>query len=298
MSMKHPVIAVTGSSGAVTPEVRTAFEHILFRASATAAWVQGDAFHCHDRADMREKMKSEEKAGNLNYSHFRPEANCIDRLEYLFDNYGRNGSGRHRYYMHSDTDAKRHSAHFGIDLRPGEITPWEDIPESTDILLYQGLHGMLKTQENDVSQHVDLGIGIVPIINLEWIQKSHRDKAQRGYRQYEVITSILRRMPDFIHYITPQFSRTDINFQRVPCVDTSNPFINRDIPTLDESLVVIRFRKPETFDIDFPFLLDKIENSFMSRRNTIVVPGSKMTYAMELILEPIISSLLEKRQTG
>jgi phosphoribulokinase len=298
MSTKHPVIAVTGSSGAMTPEVRTAFEHMLFNVNATAAWVQGDAFHCHDRAAMREKIKSEEEAGNFNYSHFNPKANCIDRLEDLFSTYGRDGSGRHRYYVHSSTDAERHSAQFGLDLKPGQITPWEDIPENTDLLLYQGLHGMLKTEENDVGQHVDLSIGMVPIVNLEWIQKINRDKEKRGYSQEEVVTSILRRMPDYIHYITPQFSRTDINFQRVPCVDTSHPFGINEIPTLDESYVVIRFRDLQKFSPDLPFLIGKIKNSFMSRRNSIAVPGGELSRALELILEPIIGTLLERRQTG
>jgi phosphoribulokinase len=279
----------------VTPEVRTAFENILYRATATAAFVQGDAFHCHDRKAMQKKMKSEEEAGNFNYSHFRPEANCIEQLEDLFCTYGRNGSGQHRYYVHNEVDAKRHSEHFGIDLKSGEITPWEDIPANTDVLLYQGLHGMIKTGENDVGQHVDLGIGMVPIVNLEWIQKIHRDKEERGYSQEEVVASILRRMPDFIRHITPQFSQTDINFQRVPCVDTSNPFGVNKVPTLDESYVVIRFRDLTKFNIDLPSLLDNIKGSFMSRRNSIAIPGGEMSKAMVLILEPIIVSLLEGR---
>jgi phosphoribulokinase len=102
-------------------------------------------------------------------------------------------------------------------------------------------------------------------------------------------------MPDYVHYITPQFSRTDINFQRVPTVDTSNPFIARDIPTPDESFVVIRFRDPNKLDIDFSYLLNMLDDSFMSRRNTIVVPAGKMGFAMEIILAPIIERVLDSR---
>ncbi|MDH5480745.1 MAG: phosphoribulokinase, partial [Nitrosomonas sp.] len=94
-------------------------------------------------------------------------------------------------------------------------------------------------------------------------------------------------------YITPQFSRTHINFQRVPTVDTSNPFISREIPTLDESMVVIRFRDPAK--VDFPFLLSMIHDSFMSRPNTIVVPGGKMGMAIELILTPLILDIVAKK---
>jgi len=57
---------------------------------------------------------------------------------------------------------------------------------------------------------------------------------------------------------------------------------------------VIRFRKPERFGIDFPYLLNMIPNSFMSRRNTIVVPGGKTGFAMELILTPLIHDFVER----
>ena len=101
-------------------------------------------------------------------------------------------------------------------------------------------------------------------------------------------------MEDYVKHITPQFSRTDINFQRVPTVDTSNPFIARDVPTPDESFVVIRFRDPTKYEIDFPYLLAMINSSFISRRNTIVVPGGKMLLAMELILMPILKRMMEE----
>jgi phosphoribulokinase len=105
------------------------------------------------------------------------------------------------------------------------------------------------------------------------------------------VDTIMRRMHDYIHYIAPQFSRSHVNFQRVSVVDTSNPFIARDIPTPDESLVVIRFREPKK--IDFPYLLRMIADSFMSRPNTIVVPGGKMGFAMEIIFQPLIEQLIE-----
>ena len=109
--------------------------------------------------------------------------------------------------------------------------------------------------------------------------------------------TILRRMPDYIHFISPQFSRTDINFQRIPTVDTSNPEIARWIPTPDESMVVIRFRNPH--GIDFPYLLAMIHDSFMSRANSVVIPGNKLDLALQLILTPMIMQLVErKRRAG
>ncbi len=292
MSKKHPVIAVTGSSGAGTTTVKRAFEHIFKRENITPVVVEGDSFHRYDRAAMKEAMAKAEAAGDKTFSHFGPESNVFDKLEELFRTYGETGKGQKRYYLHSHEEAEQHNERLGTNLEPGQFTPWEDIDEGTDVLFYEGLHGLVKGDGYDVAQHVDLGIGVVPIVNLEWIQKIHRDSAERGYSEKVIVETILRRMPDYVQHITPQFSRTDINFQRVSTVDTSNPFIARDIPTPDESFVVIRFADPVKFDVDFPYLLAVLPGSFMSRRNTIVVPGGKMGLAMEVILAPIIHRMI------
>jgi phosphoribulokinase len=289
MSKKHPVIAVTGSSGAGTTTVKVAFEHIFLREGVNPVVIEGDSYHKHDRAAMKIAMQEAEEDGNQSFSHFGPEANEFDKLEETFKAYGETGTCDRRYYLHSDEEAKP----FG--QQPGEFTPWEKIEAGTDLLFYEGLHGGIVNGNADVAKHVDLLIGVVPIVNLEWIQKVHRDCEQRGYSAEVVTDTILRRMHDYVHYITPQFSRTDINFQRVPTVDTSNPFIARDIPTPDESFVVIRFRDPAKLDIDFPYLLSMLDDSFMSRRNTIVVPGGKMGFAIEIILAPIIENKLKER---
>ena len=154
--------------------------------------------------------------------------------------------------------------------------------------------GIPSHKDVDIAQHPDLLIGVVPVINLEWIQKLWRDKAKRGYSTEAVTDTILRRMPDYVNYICPQFAHTHVNFQRVPCVDTSNPFIARDIPAPDESFVVIRFANPK--GIDFHYLLNMIKDSFMSRANTVVVPGGKMELAMQLIFTPFIWRMMERRK--
>jgi len=289
MSKKHPIIAVTGSSGAGTTTVKVAFEHIFLREGVNPVVIEGDSYHRYDRAAMKEAMQTAEEEGNNHFSHFGPEANVFDKLEETFKSYGSTGVCDRRYYLHSDEEAKP----FGQN--PGEFTPWDKVGQGTDLLFYEGLHGGIVTDDIDVAQHVDLLIGVVPIVNLEWIQKIHRDCEQRGYSAEVVTDTILRRMHDYVHYITPQFSRTDINFQRVPTVDTSNPFIARDIPTPDESFVVIRFRDPNKLDIDFPYLLGMLKDSFMSRRNSLVVPAGKMGFAMEIILAPIIERILHNR---
>lgn len=285
MSVKHPVIAVTGSSGAGTTTVKNAFEHLFRRQGVKAVIVEGDAFHRYDRQDMKKAVAAANEKGET-LSHFGPEANLFDKIEELFRTYSESGSGRVRKYLHDEDEAKPYNQ------VPGTFTPWEDIETGSDLLFYEGLHGGVVTDKVDVARWVDLLIGVVPIVNLEWIQKIHRDTSSRGYSAEAVTDTILRRMPDYVNTITPQFSRTDINFQRVSVVDTSNPFIARDIPTPDESLVVIRFRFPEKHD--FPYYLSMIKDSWMSRPNTIVVPGGKMGLAMEIILQPIVHEMIER----
>ena len=289
MSANHPVVAVTGSSGAGTSTVKTAMEHIFRREQINPVIVEGDSFHRYNRVEMREAIKVAETEGK-NLSHFGPEANLFDKIEELFKHYGENGTGDVRKYLHNEEEAEPYSR------KAGEFTDWTPIPEGTDVLFYEGLHGGVVDGDCDAARHVDLLIGVVPVVNLEWIQKIHRDTAERGYATEVVTDTILRRMYDYVHYITPQFSRTDINFQRVPLVDTSNPFIARDIPTPDESVVVIRFR--DHHSQDFPYLLQMIHGSFMSRPNTIVVPGGKMGLAMEIILTPRVHALIEATHSG
>jgi phosphoribulokinase len=288
VSTRHPIIAVTGSSGAGTTSVMRVFEQIFRRENVKAAFVEGDSFHRYDRVEMKRRMAEAHAEGNHHFSHFGPEANLFAELESLFRDYGATGGGRMRTYLHDDVRATRYG-------RPaGTFTSWEDLPGDTDVLFYEGLHGAVVDGEVDVARHVDLRIGVVPVINLEWIQKLHRDKIERGYTTEGVTNTILRRMHDYVHYIVPQFSRTHINFQRVPVVDTSNPFISRHVPTPDESLLVVRFANPR--GIDFPYLLSMLHNSFMSRPNTIVCPGGKMDLAIQLIFTPMIWRLMERRK--
>lgn len=286
MSAKHPIVAITGSSGAGTTTVKRAFEHIFWREKIHPVIVEGDSFHRYDRNEMKNKVAESE--GVKPFSHFGEDANLFDKLEALFHQYGKNGTGKRRYYLHSEAEAEPYKQ------EPGTFTPWESIPDKSDLLFYEGLHGGVVTDNANAAQWVDLLVGVVPIVNLEWIQKIHRDTAERGYSPEAVTDTILRRMPDYVACITPQFSRTHINFQRVPTVDTSNPFIARDIPTPDESFVVIRFKDPATQD--FPYLLNMINGSFLSRPNTLVVPGGKMGFAMELILTPMIHDFMEKKR--
>ncbi|MFO1147974.1 MAG: phosphoribulokinase [Alsobacter sp.] len=288
MSVKHPIISITGSSGAGTTSVKNTFAQIFRRENIEAAYIEGDAFHRYDRAEMRQMMAEEAKRGNKHFSHFSPETNLFEELEETFRTYSERGRGRTRHYIHDAQEAELHGS------PPGTFTAWADLPANTDLLFYEGLHGAVKTDKVDVARWADLKIGVVPVINLEWIQKLHRDKSARGYSTEAVTDTILRRMPDYIHYICPQFTETDINFQRVPTVDTSNPFIARWIPTPDESMVVIRFRSPR--GIDFPYLLSMLHNSFMSRANSIVIPGGKLDLAMQLILTPIILQLIDRKR--
>ncbi len=286
MSAKHPIIAITGSSGAGTTTVKQTFEQIFRREGLDPAIVEGDSLHRWNRKDCKDLMDEDEKHGG-HLSHFGPEANLFEEIESLFKTYSETGTGKRRFYLHNAEEAEPYGQ------EPGTFTPWEDLPPDTGLLFYEGLHGAVVTPEVNAAQYPDLLIGVVPVINLEWIQKINRDCRYRGYSVEAVTDVILRRMHDYVHYICPQFSRTHVNFQRVPIVDTSNPFVARTIPSPDESMLVIRFADPK--GIDFPYLLSMLHDSFMSRPNTIVAPGGKMDLAMQLIFTPFIWRMAERR---
>lgn len=288
MSIKHPIVAITGSSGAGTTTVMSSFKHIFRRDGIKAQVLEGDSMHRFDRMAMRAEMKKQMDAGNNNFSHFGPEANLLTELAEVFKVFGETGGGKVRKYIHDAAE--------GVEFKqdPGTFTPWQDMLPNADLLFYEGLHGGYVGPDANVAQHVDLLVGVVPIINLEWIQKLHRDQNMRGYSQEAVVDTIMRRMPDYINHICPQFSRTHVNFQRVPTVDTSNPFIAKDIPSPDESMVVIRFANPK--GIDFPYLLSMLHDSMMTRPNTLVIPGGKMGLAMQLIFTPMIMRLMDMKR--
>jgi len=288
MSLRHPIIAVTGSSGAGTTTVMKAFAHIFRREGLNAHVIEGDSYHRYDRVQMRERVQAADRGAAPPLSHFGPEANLLRELAATFEEYGATGGGRVRHYVHDEAESKQY------DAAPGTFTDWQPMAKDSDLLFYEGLHGAYVGEGVDVARHVDLLVGVVPIINLEWIQKLHRDRNHRGYSQDAVLDTILRRMPDYVNHICPQFSRTHVNFQRVPTVDTSNPFIARDIPTADESMVIIRFANPK--GIDFQYLVSMLHHSWMSRPNNIVVPGGQMGLAMQFIFTPMILRLMDLKR--
>jgi phosphoribulokinase len=291
MSTKHPIVAVTGSSGAGTTTVMKSFAHIFRREGITPQVIEGDSFHRYNRVEMRERVRRADSGEGPQISHFGPESNLLQELAAAFREYGDSGNGKVRRYIHDEIEAKE------LGGTPGTFTEWQPMVPDSDLLFYEGLHGGYvgpDGTDSDVAKHVDLLVGVVPIINLEWIQKLHRDQNLRGYSQQAVIDTILRRMPDYVNHICPQFSRTHVNFQRVPTVDTSNPFVAKDIPSADESMVVIRFANPK--GIDFPYLMSMLHDSWMSRPNNIVVPGGKMGLAMQLIFTPMILRLIDLKR--
>lgn len=287
MSEKHPIIAVTSSSGSNVEPVMTAFTHLFWREKIRPVVVQGEGFHRYDREQMRQVVEAARKSGRM-VTHYGPEGNLLDRLEAVLREYGEKGTGEHRQYLHRASESEK----FG--QKPGTFTPWEPFPESTDLLFYHGLHGGFVSPGINIARHVDLLIGVTPIVNLEWIQKLNRDVNERGYSREAVVQSIMERMSDYVNHITPQFSRTHFNFQLISVVDTSNAFIARDTPNLDESFLVIRFRNPR--EVDFTYLLRMIKDSFMSRPNTLVLPAGKIMLAMEIILLPLLHEMMKKRR--
>lgn len=288
MSERYPIVAATGSSGAGTSSVTKAFKHIFRREGVTPAIIEGDSFHRYNRAQMEIEVERFAARGET-LTHFGPASNLLDELETLFRSYAESGRGRRRRYIHTKREAIAHNTKAGL------FTAWDALPDDTDLLFYEGLHGGFVGAEADIAKYVDLLIGVVPIINLEWVQKIHRDRAVRGYSTEAATQMILSRMPDYVHYICPQFSRTDVNFQRVPTIDTANPFTLEEIPSNEESMVVIHIANRRKISPDFRHLLEMLQGSFMSRPDTIVVPAGKMVFAMELLLNPVIERMIERR---
>lgn len=288
MSIQHPIVAVTGSSGAGTTTVREAFEYIFTDIGVNPAVIEGDSFHKFTRAEMYERLNVPDLFGRR-MTHFSPDGNHLDKLEQLFRDYANTGKGEKRLYLHTDEEAAPYPG-----LKSGEYTDWELIPEGSDILFYEGLHGGFVTEKYNIAKYVDLLVGVAPTTNLEWIQKIHRDSSERGYSHEQVVSTIVRRMPDYAMYISPQFSRTDVNFQRVPIIDTANPFEIQEIPSLNESLVIVHLRRPEKFTLSIDELRERIDNSFNIKPNQLVIPADKMVFAMETLLTPIIKMLVEK----
>lgn len=288
MTVRHPIVGVTGSSGAGTSTARRALVRLFDRLGLKPAVIEGDAFHAYDRAGTQLAIERARIRGE-HFSLLGPSGNQLERLERLLADYGRCGTGVSRRYLHGEAEALA----FGQAV--GTFTPWEWLPDGTDLLFYEGLFGGYVGEEANIAQHMDLLIGVAPTVNLEWIQKLRRDIDERGYLPEDVTSTILRRMPDYVNHIAPQFSRTDVNFQRVPLVDTSNPFVVREIPTQQESLVVIHFNEHSRLQTELDQYL-AIPGAFKSNATTLVVPGVQTARAIEAILGPAIVALAQRRR--
>ena len=307
MSEKHPIIAVTGANGAGTTVVQQTFKEIFFRQNINAAFVQGDGFLRYSDHDT-EKYISQALADGRQISCYGPDLNDFTRLESCFNRYADTGKASLRCKIN------RENAHL-YNIKQGDFTDWQEISPATDCLFYEGMHGGVvaetwtrrkvgdvnvvpnerraaHTQGVNVAQYVDLLIGVVPAINLEWIQRINHDQESRRLSPDRVTVNILEQLQDYIYFIVPQFSITDINFQRMPVVDTSNPFDLQRVPTEKESIVVISFRNSEKHDLQS--YLSCIEGSFISRRNSLVVPGGQMHHALDVICAPLIEKMIRQ----
>jgi len=307
MSVQHPIVAVTGSSGAGTSFVKRAVETIFKRENLNVAVIEGDSFHKYSRVEMRAKVAESKENGGKVLTHFSEHANEFQKLEELFASYKETATGKKRYYIHSEEEADEHNARLGTNLLPGEFTPWEEIETDTDIMFYEGLHGAVKRKDHgpkegmyDVAQHVDLGIGVAPVVNIEWMQKIYRDTSERPYSVEQVRDTIMERMDDYIEYIVPQFHRTDVNFQRVPLVDTSDPFSTQTEvapmgPAPEDSLIITHVRHDE---VDLSTIVDKIEGAWLQNPHTMICSGTQMVDAMDIIMTPIIQNLIAKKRAA
>src|ERR1041384_474931 len=103
MSQRHPIVGVTGSSGAGTSSALRVFQRVIAPLGLTAAIVEGDAFHAYDREQLRRTLERALIRGE-NFSLFGPAANLLERLEALLREYGERGTGIARRYLHTEAE--------------------------------------------------------------------------------------------------------------------------------------------------------------------------------------------------
>ncbi len=280
MSKLFPVIALTGASGAGKSNIKEIFTGIFDELDISVLYVEGDSFHKYNRVQMENLIKSDNTL-----THFSPKANLLKKLENVLSDFGSKGEATVRKYIHSSEEGREHS------LSPGNFTAWQQTTRDHSMLFYEGLHGGHSGRDANVLKHIDLLIGIAPVINLEWIQKLHRDIEVRGHSVEHTKNVILARMGDYFKYICPQFSKTDINIQRIPLTDTSNPFDVSEVPKISKSLAIIELKNETKFSCDLIKISEEIKSSFMSSSNTLVVPGLALDTAIKKIFTPIIKTL-------
>jgi len=279
MSRKFPIVALTGASGAGKTNVKEIFKQIFNSQGIKVLFVEGDSFHRFTRQEMEQNDKALQTI-----THFNPEANLLKELEDLFATFSLSGAGKTRHYIHSEEDFIKHNT------KIGHFSAWKEIAPA-DFLFYEGLHAGHVDENINIARKVDLLIGVAPIINLEWIQKIERDKLVRGYTEKNAVEMIKKRLPDYIKYICPQFSRTDANIQRVPLVDTSNPFSTESIPKDSESLFIFEIKKPRRFAISLEEVCEKVPGSFLTSQNSLASPGTSLNKLLVTIFSPTINRL-------
>lgn len=280
MSHKFPIIALTGASGAGKTNVKEIFRRIFLKLEIKAYFLEGDSFHRYSREQMDEKKRNCD-----NITHFSPEANLLEELETLFQNYSLTGTGKTRRYIHTSQDSVRYQT------KMGHFTDWREFETPVNLLFYEGLHGGYADRKINIAKHVDLLIGVAPLINLEWMQKIKRDELVRGYSKDSAIEMIMRRLPHYARYICPQFSRTDANLQRIPLVDTSNPFSDENVPDDTKSLFLLEIKKPGKFPVDLRTVKDKIPGSFLSTSNSLIAPATSLDKLLINVFSPTINRL-------
>ena len=215
--------------------------------TSTPAFVEGDSFHRYDRQEMKDAIAEAEARAATTSAISARKPTCFEELEALFRDVRRE---RHRPGPQIPAQRSARPSRTARSRAPSP--PGQDIPPGHRPAVLRGAarggrhrrRGRRPDRGPAGRRRADHQPGVDP--------EDQPGQDRRGYSAEAVMDTILRRMPDYVNYICPQFSRTHINFQRVPTVDTSNPFIARDIPTADESFVIIRFAQPARHRFPLP----------------------------------------------
>ena len=166
MSAKHPVIAVTGFSGAGTTTTGVAFRKIFQQLNIRAAELEATASTLHPAGNGRGDPQGARSGRDISYFGPGPttSACCSRALS--------STAKRHRPFAQVPAHLRRSGAY---NPGAGHLHPVGATAGADRRAVLRGAARRCGREHHDVASHVDLLVGVVPIVNLEWIQKLIRD---------------------------------------------------------------------------------------------------------------------------
>ncbi len=171
MSVRHPIIAVTGSSGAGTTTVMKTFDHIFRREQHQGP---GDRGRFVSRLQPGRDARARARGGHGQGSDHQPFRTGVEPVGRARRHDG--SLRRHRRRQGAPLHPRRRGSASSSSGEPGTFTTGSRCRRTATCSSTKGCMAATRTARWMSREKVDLLVGVVPIINLEWIQKLHRDQ--------------------------------------------------------------------------------------------------------------------------